>query len=59
MGLFSKQKKSSAQAEVCGHEELDPRWDSMEDAGITDRIDHYICRRCAVRVERPAADSGD
>ena len=59
MSLFSKKKTQSTKNTVCQHDEVDPRWDAMADAGIKDRIDHYICRRCAVRLEKPLPASGD
>ena len=58
MGLFSRDKKRGG-ATACKHEQLDARWDSMEDAGIADRIDHYICRRCERRVEKALPAAGD
>jgi len=58
MGLLSRGKKRGDER-ACKHEQLDPRWDCMEDAGIVDRIDHYICRRCAARIKKPLAAAGD
>ena len=58
MGLFSD-KKSQASESACSHENLDPRWNPMEDAGNAERVNHYICRRCAVRIEKPAAVTSD
>ncbi len=58
MALFSRKKNRAADS-VCHHEELDPRWESMADAGIAERVDHYVCRRCERRVEKPHPAAGD
>ena len=40
----------------CPHDQRDPRWDSMADAGKTDRIDHYICRSCGQKLVEDTED---
>ena len=58
MGLFSHKKQRPSES-VCQHENVDPRWNAMEDAGISERIDHYVCRRCETRIEKRPPGSGD
>lgn len=49
MGLLSRQM-SSRDAQVCSHEVLDARWDSMSDVGHAECVDDYVCRSCDTRV---------
>jgi hypothetical protein len=49
MGFFSRSKGGSDR-DVCPHDYVDPRWQNMNDVGRTDRIDHFVCRRCAVKI---------
>lgn len=41
---------SGGDSAACSHDERDPRWDSMADAGKADRIDHYLCRLCGQKL---------
>ena len=41
---------STAGVAACPHDQRDPRWDSMADAGQADRIDHYLCRLCGQKL---------
>ena len=55
MSLFSRSKDKAEAAYP--HETLDPRWDSMTDAGREECIDHPVCRRRRhARVEAPDDD---
>ena len=61
MGFFSRSKAGNDRA-VCSHDYVDPRWQNMDDVGRTDCIDHFVCRRCEVklapdRVPESAADT--
>ena len=45
----SKEKSSSTQtveAPPCPHSALLARWDSVEDMGNEDKVDHYWCEAC-------------
>ncbi len=52
MALFSRRSKTP-RPETCEHPERDPRWNSMEDAGMMERIDHYLCRGCGEKLAEP------
>lgn len=49
MGLFSR-GKADAERELCPHDFIDPRWESMSDVGREECIDHFICRRCGEKI---------
>jgi len=57
MGIFDKlfggAKEKAATAVIekppCLHAALVPRWDSVDDIGHEDRVDHYICEACGER----------
>ncbi len=55
MALFTRRSKTPS-PKTCEHTFRDPRWDSMDDAGIKERIDHYLCRDCGQKLGRPADD---
>ena len=53
MSLFSRRKNHQS-TQSCTHEVLDARWDAMSDVGHEECVDHYVCRRCEIRI--PADD---
>jgi hypothetical protein len=68
MGLFdklfggSKEKERAADTAVaekppCLHTALVPRWDSIDDIGHDDRVDHYICEACGEKFSPAQAAS--
>ena len=48
MGIFSRSKTDS-DGELCPHDFLDPRWESMDDVSCKECVDHFVCRRCGVK----------
>ncbi len=36
--------------ELCPHDFIDPRWESMSDVGREECVDHFICRRCGEKI---------
>jgi hypothetical protein len=39
----------------CLHPELAPRWDSVADMGLADRVTYYACTNCGAHVSREEA----
>lgn len=56
---FARKKKSAAAAEapVCQHWDLAPRWGSAEDMGKADRVTHYTCCTCGLDISNEEARS--
>ncbi len=54
-----RRRSQSVESEVCEHELRDARWESMADAGVESRIDHFICRACGQKLPKDAVSSTD
>ena len=67
MGIFDKlfggsKEKPKAETAViekpeCLHGVLVPRWDSIDDIGKDDRVDHYVCEACGETLTPAEAKS--